>query len=113
MRSARRCSPPSAADTPDVGASPGEVVRRKQQPLDTAGVPEPLKTLIEDLTQPDPARRPPDAAAALATIDRLKQAPGRQRRGRNRRRRSLDGRAGHRDPQRRLRRDRPGRRLPP
>ena len=54
---------------PDMGGSPGEVVRRKEQPLDTAGVPEPLKTLIDTLTQPDPARRPPSAAAAVAEID--------------------------------------------
>ncbi len=44
---------------PDVGGSPGEVVRRKEQPLDTAGVPEPLKALIDDL---DAAR--PGAPAA-------------------------------------------------
>lgn len=56
---------------PQVGASPGEVVRRKEAPLDTAGVPEPLKSLVEDLTQPDPARRPPNAAAVVAAIDRL------------------------------------------
>ena len=54
---------------PDVGGSPGEVVARKQRPLDTTGVPEPLRGLIDDLTQPDPARRPPDAAAVLAAID--------------------------------------------
>lgn len=56
---------------PDMGGSPGEVIRRKAQPLDLTGVPEPLRGLIADLTQPDPARRPPSAAAAVAEIERL------------------------------------------
>ena len=55
---------------PDVGGSPGEVVARKQRPLDTQGVPEPLRGLIDELTQPDPARRPPSAAAVVAEIER-------------------------------------------
>ncbi len=55
---------------PDVGASPGEVMRRKAEPLDLAGVPEPLRALIADLTQPDPSRRPPSAAAVAAGIER-------------------------------------------
>jgi hypothetical protein len=59
---------------PNVGWSPGEVVRHKEQPLDTDGVPEPLRTLVADLTHPDPARRPPSAAAVVAEIERL-QAP--------------------------------------
>ncbi len=53
---------------PNVGASPGEVVRHKERRLDTAGVPEPLKALIDDLTQPDPSRRPPDAAAVVKQV---------------------------------------------
>ena len=61
---------------PDVGGSPGEVVARKQQPLDTTGVPEPLRGLIDDLTQPDPARRPPNAAAVVAAIDGHAEAGG-------------------------------------
>ncbi|HET9069648.1 MAG TPA: serine/threonine-protein kinase, partial [Amaricoccus sp.] len=70
---------------PDMGGSPGEVLRKKEQPLDTAGVPEPLKGLIEALTQPDPARRPPSAAAAVAEIEGLlrpkaAEPPRRQRR---------------------------------
>jgi hypothetical protein len=60
---------------PDVGTSPGEVVRHKERRLDTAGVPEPLKTLIDDLTRPDPAQRPPSAAAVIKEIGRLLQ-PG-------------------------------------
>ncbi|MEY9164615.1 hypothetical protein ABIE78_002734 [Sinorhizobium fredii] len=60
---------------PDVGRSPGEIVRHKERRLDTSGVPEPLKTLIDDLTQPDPAHRPPSAAAVVKEITRLLQ-PG-------------------------------------
>ncbi len=60
---------------PDVGRSPGEVLRHKEHRLDTSGVPEPLKTLIDDLTQPDPAHRPPSAAAVVKEIARLLQ-PG-------------------------------------
>lgn len=56
---------------PDVGTSPGAVIRRKGQPLDVSGVPEPLRGLIADLTQPDPARRPPNAAAVVAEIERM------------------------------------------
>lgn len=42
---------------PDVGANPMEVVTRKGQPLDTEGVPDPLKSLIDRLSAPDPAAR--------------------------------------------------------
>ncbi len=56
---------------PAVGGSPGEALRAKERPLDVEGVPEPLKGLIADLTQPDPARRPPSAAAVVAQIDRM------------------------------------------
>lgn len=73
---------------PDVGGSPGEIVARKQRPLDTSGVPEPLRGLIDDLTHPDPAKRPPSAAAVVAEIERQlspaakaprKKAPARRR----------------------------------
>jgi hypothetical protein len=73
---------------PDVGASPGASLRAKERPLDVEGVPEPLKGLIADLTQPDPARRPPSAAAVVAAIDRMLRpvstaaATGRPRRSR-------------------------------
>ncbi len=56
---------------PDPGGSPGAVIERKQRPLDTTGVPEPLRGLIDTLTQPDPARRPPSATAVLGEIDAL------------------------------------------
>ncbi|MCA1490716.1 serine/threonine protein kinase [Ensifer sp. NBAIM29] len=69
---------------PDVGQSPGEIIRRKECRLDTSAVPEPLKTLIDDLTQPDPAHRPPSAAAVVKEISRLLQpgVGGAQRSGR-------------------------------
>lgn len=50
---------------PEVGANPMEVVTRKGQPLDTAGVPEPLKTLIDRLSAPDPDARFQSARAVL------------------------------------------------
>ncbi|TCU24638.1 serine/threonine protein kinase [Rhizobium azibense] len=59
---------------PDVGMSPGAVVRHKERRLDTSGVPEPLKSLIDDLTQPDPTHRPPSAAAVVREIGELLQA---------------------------------------
>lgn len=60
---------------PDLGRSPGEIIARKQKPLDTEGVPEPLRGLLEDLTQPDPARRPPSAAAVATAIEALLKPP--------------------------------------
>ncbi len=54
---------------PDVGRNPMEVIRNKQQPLDTEGVPEPLKALIDRMTQPDPARRFQTAEEVLEAID--------------------------------------------
>ncbi|PDS29221.1 serine/threonine-protein kinase [Rhizobium phaseoli] len=56
---------------PNVGTSPGEVVRYKERRLDTTGVPEPLKALIDDLTQPDPSRRPPTAAAVVKQVEEM------------------------------------------
>jgi len=55
---------------PQIGNNPMEVVTRKAHPLDTSGVPEPLKSLIDQMTQPDPARRLPNAAAVLDAIRR-------------------------------------------
>ena len=54
---------------PDVGNNPMEVVKRKGEPLNTEGVPEPLKTLIDRMTDPNPDTRIPSAAAVLAFID--------------------------------------------
>lgn len=53
------------------GSTPGEIVRRKQNRLDTEGVPEPLKGLIDWLTAPALADRAPSAEAV---VDRLNKA---------------------------------------
>jgi eukaryotic-like serine/threonine-protein kinase len=53
------------------GSTPGEIVRRKQVKLDTEGVPEPLKGLIDWLSAPALAERP---ASAEAVVARLTQA---------------------------------------
>ena len=58
-------------ETPWLGTTPGEIVRRKQAPLDVEGVPEPLKGLIARLAAPRIEDRPADARAALAVIDGL------------------------------------------
>lgn len=54
---------------PDIGANPMEVLKKKALPLDTQGVPEPLKTLIDKMSQPDPANRYQSADELLAAID--------------------------------------------
>ncbi len=54
---------------PDIGANPMEVLKNKALPLDTSGVPEPLKSLIDKMTQPDPAQRYQSADDLLAAID--------------------------------------------
>ncbi len=61
---------------PDPGANPIEVVRKKQERLDTGGVPEPLKSLIDKMTQPDPAQRFQSADELLRAIDRGMPAGG-------------------------------------
>jgi serine/threonine protein kinase len=53
---------------PFSGSTPGEIVRRKQNRLDTEGVPEPLKGLIEWLTAPALADRAPSAEAVVARL---------------------------------------------
>ncbi len=62
------------------GATPGEMVRRKQHALDTTGVPEPLKALIDWLTAPALADRAPSADAVVARLDAAIR-PGSQRGG--------------------------------
>ena len=54
---------------PNVGANPMEVVQRKALPLDTSGVPEPLKSLIDKMTHPDRDLRLQTAKDVLAEID--------------------------------------------
>lgn len=61
---------------PTVGSSPGEIVEVKEKPLDTAGVPDPLKSVIELLAHPDPARRPASAAIAAAEIEKRLRSRG-------------------------------------
>ena len=56
---------------PFAGATPGEMVRRKQNPLDTEGVPEPLKALINWLSAPKLADRPASAEAVVARLEAL------------------------------------------
>lgn len=56
-------------EIPEVGATPGEIVRFKHKPLDTSGINPPLKDLIDWLSDPDPARRPQSAAEALKRLD--------------------------------------------
>lgn len=54
---------------PDMGRNPMEVIRRKALPLDTEGVPEPLKSLIDRMSQPDPKARFQSMAEVLTAID--------------------------------------------
>jgi len=53
---------------PDIGNNPMEVIERKSRPLDTEGVPERLKTVIDRMTVPDRDQRVQDAASLLALI---------------------------------------------
>jgi len=54
---------------PDAGANPMEVLEKKGQPLDTEGVPEPLKSLIDRMTAPDPAARFQSMEEVLSFLD--------------------------------------------
>ena len=66
---------------PFAGATPGEMIRRKQSPLDTTGVPEPLKGVIEALCTPRLTDRPRDATSVVARLDQiLRPASARERR---------------------------------
>ncbi len=56
-------------EIPFLGTTPGEIVRRKQEPLDTSGVRPPLKDLIEWLAAPQIGDRPKDAQDALQRLD--------------------------------------------
>ncbi len=58
-------------ETPFTGATPGEIIRRKQNPLDTEGLPDMLRRIVEALTAPNPSNRPPDAAAVVQQIDQV------------------------------------------
>lgn len=54
---------------PNLGNNPMEVVENKQKPLDTVGVPQPLKGLIDRMCEPDPEQRLASADAVLAYLD--------------------------------------------
>ncbi|MGB3315742.1 MAG: serine/threonine-protein kinase [Albidovulum sp.] len=64
-------------EIPFAGATPGEMVRRKQQPLDTSDVQEPLKRLIDWLSAPDIAQRPASADEIVAHLDAMLAPKGR------------------------------------
>jgi hypothetical protein len=57
------------------GSTPGEIVRRKQNKLDTEGVPEPLKGLVDWLSAPAIADRPASAEAVVARLNQALQPP--------------------------------------
>jgi eukaryotic-like serine/threonine-protein kinase len=54
---------------PFAGATPGEMIRRKQVPLDVSGVPEPLSGLVNWLSAPSLAERAPSAASVVAKLN--------------------------------------------
>ena len=53
---------------PDIGNNPMEVLKRKGEPLDTQGVPEPLKSVIDKMTRPLPTERFQSADQLLAAL---------------------------------------------
>src|SRR6185369_406149 len=54
---------------PEIGANPMEVLKNKALPLDTQGVPEPLKSLIDKMSAPEPANRFQSADELLSAIE--------------------------------------------
>ncbi len=58
-------------EVPDVGSAPGEIVRRKKQPLDTSRLKGPLRELVDWLTAPDLSDRPRNAGEAVAKLDQI------------------------------------------
>ena len=60
---------------PFAGMTPGEMIRRKQERLDTAGVPEPLKGLIDWLSDPAIPHRAPSAAAVVEQVGKALKGP--------------------------------------
>ena len=55
--------------TPDLGANPVEMLKKKDAPLDLTGVPEPLATLIGQMCMPKPEDRLQSALEILRLID--------------------------------------------
>jgi eukaryotic-like serine/threonine-protein kinase len=54
---------------PDIGENPMALLRLKEKPLNVEGVPEPLKSLITKMTNPDPELRFQSAEDVLRAID--------------------------------------------
>jgi serine/threonine protein kinase len=54
---------------PSLGDNPMQVVENKQKPLDTSGLPQPFKRVIERMCDPDPDTRLASAADVLAFLD--------------------------------------------
>ncbi|SDE43085.1 serine/threonine protein kinase [Ruegeria marina] len=69
-------------EIPDVGSTPGEIIRRKQQPLDTSRLKEPLKGLIDSLSAPKLEDRPASATEALRRLDRILKPHSAEKAGR-------------------------------
>ncbi|MCV2890302.1 serine/threonine protein kinase [Ruegeria aquimaris] len=70
-------------EIPDVGTTPGEIIRRKQQPLDTTRLKEPLKGLIDWLSAPRLEDRPASARDALRRLDAVLKPETKAKRERN------------------------------
>ncbi|HUF55236.1 MAG TPA: protein kinase [Thermohalobaculum sp.] len=68
-------------EAPRMPAAPGQIIRQKAKPIDTDGVPQPLRGLIDRLADPDPSRRPESADAVLEWLE-APQAGGGRRLGR-------------------------------
>ena len=60
---------------PNIGNNPMEVIQKKGELLDTSGVPNPLKSLIDRMTQPDRENRLQTAQAVLAEISAPQPMP--------------------------------------
>ena len=58
---------------PNMGKQPMEVLPKKMQPLDTEGVPEPLRMLILRMTEPDAKKRFQTADEAVALFHRFRR----------------------------------------
>jgi serine/threonine-protein kinase len=55
--------------SPDLGRNPMEVLQKKAETLDTEGVPEPFKSILDKMTHPNPDERFQSAAAVVAAVD--------------------------------------------
>ena len=60
---------------PFAGMTPGEMIRRKQEKLDTNGVPEPLKGLVDWLSEPALQHRAPSAQAVVDQVGKVLKGP--------------------------------------